>query len=64
MGHIMSIINKKTKIHLLFEQSGTFRDAFRAYGHDSYCYDLNNDYGTTDCQIDLFLEIENEYNNV
>lgn len=43
--------------HCLFEQSGTFRDAFRKHGIPARCYDIRNDYGKTDVQIDIFQEI-------
>lgn len=47
--------------HCFFEQSGTFRDEFRKLGVESYDYDIANDYGKTDFQIDLFAEIEKAY---
>lgn len=50
-------------VHCLFEQSGTFRDVFREIGITAYDYDIQNEYKTTDIQIDLFKEIENAYNN-
>lgn len=54
----------KTKFHLLFEQSGTFRDVMRNNGHDALCYDIQNEYGKTDVVIDLFAEIDREYDNL
>lgn len=42
------------KIHCLFEQSGTFRDVFRKLGFEAYDYDIENTFGKTDFQIDLF----------
>lgn len=50
--------------HCFFEQSGTFRDEFRKLGVESYDYDIANDYGKTDYQIDLFEEIEKAYGGV
>lgn len=47
--------------HCLFEQSGTFKNEFIKLGIPSYDYDICNDYGQTDYQIDLFKEIENAY---
>lgn len=47
--------------HLFFEQSATFRDQFRELGIEAYDYDILNDYGETDYQIDLFQEIEKAY---
>lgn len=49
------------KVHLLFEQSAVFRDEFRKLGFEAYCYDLQNNFGKTDYQIDLFAEIEKAY---
>lgn len=49
------------KAHCLFEQSGTFKNAFRKYGIETYDYDILNDFGETDYQIDLFAEIEKAY---
>lgn len=43
--------------HLLFEQSGTFKNEFKKMGFDAYDYDILNNYGETDFQIDLFKEI-------
>lgn len=48
-------------VHLLFEQSGTFRDAFRNMGIDAMDYDICNDYGKTDVVVDIFKEIEKAY---
>lgn len=49
------------KAHLLFEQSGTFKNAFMKYGISAEDYDIQNDFGETDFQIDLFQEIRNAY---
>ena len=49
------------KIHCLFEQSGTFKNEFKKLGYEAYDYDILNDYGQTDYQIDLFEEIKNGY---
>ncbi len=48
--------------HCLFEQSGTFKNEFKKLGYEAYDYDILNDYGETDYQIDLFKEIEGGYN--
>ena len=49
-------------IHLLFEQSGTFKNEFKKLGFkNSYDYDILNVFGETDFQIDLFSEIEKAY---
>lgn len=44
--------------HCLFEQSGTFKRQFRALGIEAYDYDIQNEFGETDYQIDLYAEIE------
>ena len=45
------------KVYCLFEQSGTFKNEFRKLGYEAYDYDIQNDYGQTDYQIDLYAEI-------
>lgn len=50
--------------HLLFEQSGTFKKVLQIKGHNAYDYDILNDFNETDYQLDLFHEIEKEYNNI
>ena len=52
------------KFHLLFEQSGTFKNVLKSYGHEAYDYDILNEYGETDFVIDLFEQIELEYKNL
>lgn len=47
--------------HCFFEQSGTFKNEFKKLGIEAYDYDILNDYGETDYQIDLFEEIEKAY---
>ena len=54
----------KGKVFCFYEQSGTFRDAFRERGIESYCYDIRNDYGKTDYIIDLFSETEKAFDGV
>lgn len=49
------------KVHLFFEQSGTFKNEFKKLGYDAYDYDIQNNFGETDHIIDLFKEIENAY---
>lgn len=49
------------KVHCLFEQSGTFKNEFLKLGYDAYDYDILNEYGQTDYQIDLFSEIRGGY---
>ena len=48
---------KPTFVHCLFEQSGTFKNAFRQLGIPANDYDIQNDFGETDKICDLFLEI-------
>ena len=49
------------KVHCLFEQSGTFKKEFQKLGICAEDYDIKNDFGETDHQIDLFAEIDNAY---
>lgn len=51
------------KIHLLFEQSGTFKNEFKKLGYEAYDYDILNDFDETDHQVDLFEEIRGGYEN-
>lgn len=43
--------------HCLFEQSGTFKNEFKKLGIEAYDYDIQNEFGQTDFQIDLFSQI-------
>ena len=56
-------MNIKGKVHLMFEQSGTFKKEFKKLGYEAYDYDIQNEFGETDYVIDLFREIENAYDN-
>lgn len=47
--------------HCLFEQSGTFKNEFKKLGIEAYDYDILNEFGQTDYQIDLFGEIERAF---
>lgn len=47
--------------HCFFEQSGTFKNEFRKLGYEAYDYDILNDFGQTDFQVDLFKEIETAF---
>lgn len=49
------------KVHCLFEQSGTFKNEFKKLGYEAFDYDILNNYGQTDYQIDLFAEITNGF---
>ena len=46
------------KAWCFFEQSGTFRDKFKELGIEAVDCDIQNAYGKTDYQIDLFKEIQ------
>ena len=48
-------------IHLLFEQSGTFKNEFKKLGFNAYDYDILNQFNETDYIVDLFSEIEKAY---
>jgi hypothetical protein len=49
------------KAHCFFEQSGTFKNAFKHYGIDAEDYDIQNNFGETENVVDLFAEIEKGY---
>ena len=51
----------KGVVHLLFEQSGVFKNVFKELGYKAYCYDIQNNFDETDYQIDIFSEIEKAY---
>lgn len=45
------------KVWCLFEQSGTFKNAFKELGYEAYDVDILNDFGETDFTCDLFEDI-------
>lgn len=49
------------RAHCFFEQSGTFKNAFKHYGIEAFDYDIQNNFGETDFVMDLFGEIEKAY---
>jgi len=51
----------KGKVHCLFEQSGTFKREFIKMGIPAEDYDIQDSFGETDHQVDLFAEIEKAY---
>lgn len=51
----------RMKVHCLFEQSGTFKNAFKKYGIEAYDYDIQNEFNETDYVTDLFEEIDRGY---
>ena len=56
-----TISKEHSTFHCFFEQSGTFKNEFKKLGYNAIDYDILNDYGETDVQIDLFSEIEKAY---
>ena len=51
----------KGMVHCFFEQSGTFKREFIKLGIPAEDYDIQDNFGETDHQIDLFAEIEKAY---
>ena len=45
----------------MFEQSGTFKKEFQKLGIEAYDYDIQNEFGQVDYQIDIFQEIRRGY---
>ena len=54
----------KGKVHCFFEQSGTFKNEFIKLGIPAEDYDIQNNFNQTDHVVDLFAEIEKEYDNL
>lgn len=52
----------KGKVYCFFEQSGTFKQEFIKLGIPAEDYDIQNHFGQTDNQCNLFYMIENAYN--
>lgn len=52
----------KGNVHLLFEQSGTFKREFRELGFTAFDYDIQDNFGETNYVVDLFAEIERAHN--
>lgn len=50
--------------HCFFEQSGTFKNAFRQLDIPSLDYDICNEFGETDYCVDLFEQIDMEWHGV
>ena len=55
---------KVARAHCFFEQSGTFKREFIKLGIPAEDYDIQNNFGETDHQIDLFAEILNAYDGL
>lgn len=52
---------KINNVYCLFEQSGTFKNEFKKFGINAEDYDILDEFGETDHNIDLFSEIEKGY---
>lgn len=52
---------KNKTFHCFFEQSGTFKNEFKKLGYDAIDYDIQDEFNETDIVIDLFKEIEKDY---
>ena len=52
---------KINKVHCLFEQSGTFKNELKKLGIEAEDYDIQNEFGETDHEVDLFGEIDKAY---
>ena len=48
-------------VYCFFEQSGTFKNAFKKLGFSALDFDIRNDFNETDLILDLFYEIDNAY---
>ena len=51
------------KVYCLFEQSGTFKNEFKKLGYEAFDYDIQDEFGETDYICDLFVDIEEAYEN-
>lgn len=51
------------KVYCLFEQSGTFKNEFKKLGYEAFDYDIQDEFGQTDYVCDLFVDIEEAYEN-
>ena len=51
------------KVHCFFEQSGTFKNAFKKLGYEAFDYDIE-DAPEVDVFIDLFYEINKAYEDL
>ena len=54
--------NKKSIVHCFFEQSGTFKKAFKELGYKAIDYDILNDFGETNKVVDLYKNIDLAFN--
>lgn len=49
--------------HCFFEQSGTFKNEFKKLGFNAIDYDIQDEFSQTDRVMDLFVDIEEAYEN-
>lgn len=49
------------KVHLMFEQSGVFKNQFKELGYEAFDYDIQDHFHETDSVVDLFKAIEDAY---
>lgn len=61
MPKLRCVMEIKGKVHCLFEQTGTFKREFIRLGVPAIDYDIQNNFGETDNQVDIFKEIEKGY---
>ena len=54
----------KGRVFCLYEQSGVFKNEFKKLGYLAYDMDIQNNFGETDYQVDLFAEIEKAYDSL
>lgn len=52
---------KPNVVHCFFEQSGTFKNAFRQLGILAIDYDIEDSFGETNVVINLFAQIDFAY---
>lgn len=52
---------RPTFVHCLFEQSGTFKNAFQNLNINAADYDIQDSFGQTTHRVDLFYQIERAY---
>lgn len=56
-------MQRPNKVYCFFEQSGTFKNAFKAIGIPAEDFDIQDEFGETEHVIDLFGEIDKAFAN-
>lgn len=56
-------MQRPNKVYCFFEQSGTFKNAFKAIGIPAEDYDIQDEFGETEHVIDIFGEIDKAFAN-